>query len=763
MSNKSLAFLLFAFLFIYITNAQTTYYCDPVSGNNGNDGSQATPFSTFGSVNWANVGLQDNDIIMLLDGQHGNGFMINQQFATNLLIQAENPNLAVLTKLQLNTSSNITFKDIKVDASTGSFDKNDPIVIGDIDTHYITMDNCLVQAADDSSTWTQADWYNNTASGVQFRGDNITLTNNMFLNLYQAVEVRGDYTLMQNNTILNFAADAIRGLGSNCAYENNIIKNCFIDDYAIQHDDAFQAFQTPGSALISNVTFRNNTIILFENPSQFVTDNDLIGTLMQGVIITDGNAEGWIVENNLVINSQSHGITLYGAQNCRIQNNTVIQSQYVTELADVPWVSVQDQGKSGGRVNQDNIIRNNIAGRFTTWTYGTNTTDENNIDIDQSAVANYDTYFVDYANGDFHSIETSPAVNGGVNTDLYTTDLDGNDRVYNNGIVDSSCYEFQGDGSVPPDGEYNLTSIGDGNVSDPTDVTTNNPFLTGRSSGAPSELTLFVGGRDVNHDGNTATAILPFKLPARPIGELVTNASLKVNVHYVKEWITSNIDLYGLPYNASNTIYSADHYDDAYTTSNGTDTAIQDNFISRLGSEANGTAYTPDREALTSSSGNSALISYINAQYDAGATEGDYIFLRLNIDVPINPSATSSLPTAASHYYGISDETTGAHAPTLALEIGAGALGVNDELFDRNSLLIYPNPSINGRVTIKSNLLENRTELEIYSVTGTLVYQKSIESKFDNKVDLNFSLPTGIYFLKLSDGSIIKSQKLIVK
>ncbi len=761
MSIKSFITLLLTFLFVFIVNAQNTYYCDPVGGNNGNDGSQATPFSTFGSVNWANVGLQDNDIIMLLDGQHGNGFMINQQFATNLLIKAENLQLAVLTKLQLNSCSNITLEDIKIDASTGSFDKNDPILIGDDSTSFITINNCLVQAADDSSTWTQADWYSNTASGIQMRGNNITVTNSTFLNLYHAVELRGDNTSMQNNTILNFAADAIRGLGSNCTYENNIIKNCFIDDYAIQHDDAFQAFDTTGG-IISNVTFRNNTVILFENPSQFVIDNDLIGDLMQGVIITDGNAEAWVVENNLVVNSQSHGITLYGAQNCRIQNNTVIQTPLVSILDDVPWISVQNQTKSGGRVNQDNIIRNNTSGRFTTWTYGTNTTDENNIDIDQSAVSNYDAYFVDYANGDFHSIETSPAVNGGVNTDLYATDLEGNDRVYNSGIVDASCYEFQGDGSVLPGGDYEINSIGDGNVSDPIDVTTNNPFLTGINSGSPTELTLFVGGRDVNHDGNTASAILPFKLPARSIGEEVTSASLKVNVHYVKEWITSNIDLYGLPYSSSNTIYAADHYDDAYTMSNGTDTAIQNDFITRLGSETTGVAYTPDREVNTSVSGNSALITYINSQYDAGASEGDYIFLRLNIDVPINPSATSSLPTAASHYYGISDETTGIHAPTLSITIGS-ALSVTDELLNENTLLIYPNPSTNGQVTLKSNLLENKTELEIYSISGALVLKKKLDQNTAKKIVLNLSLPSGIYFLKLSDEPEIKLQKLIVK
>ena len=769
MNSRYILTLIFSLLFVSI-NAQTTYYCDPISGDNNNDGSQATPFATFGSVNWSNVGLQDNDIIYLLDGQHGNGFLNGEQFATNLLIKSVNPQLAVLTKMQLDNCKNITLEDLKIDGSTGSYAKENPIFTGNSGTTYITINNCLIQSADDSSAWTKTDWYANSNGGVEFRGGNITLTNNTFLNLYHAIELRGDYSLVQNNTIENFAADAIRGLGSNSTYENNIIKNCFIDDYGIQHDDAFQVYKTPGSAIVSNVIFRNNKIILFENPSQFVIDNDLIGILMQGVIITDGNAEAWVVENNLIVNSQPHGITLYGARNCRIQNNTVIKSPYITDVDvpnfgtpgefndDEPWISVQDQGKSGGRTNENNIIRNNISARFTTWTYGANTTNESNIDIDESNVANYDNYFEDYANGDFHSIETSPAVNGGTNTDLSATDLDGNDRIYNSGIVDSSCYEFQGDGVIPPTGVYEIISSGDGNVSDLTDVPANNPFLTGRSVGSPAELTLFVGGRDVDHNGNTASAILPFKLPAKPNGESVISASLSVNVHYVKEWITANIDLYGLPYQTSNTIFASDHYDDAYNTSLGADTAIQDNYITRI--EANGVITTPDRAAITSSQGNAALINYINAQYDAGASEGDYIFLRLNIDVPINPSATSSLPTAASHFYGISDETTGAHAPTLSLTIDATA---SVETVEKNALKIYPNPVTHGRLRVSLDGFHNGTKIAIYSVQGKLVYLEDLKQINGQFVEVYFNLPSGLYFVKVEDDRLIKTQKLIIK
>ncbi|WP_372936977.1 T9SS type A sorting domain-containing protein [Seonamhaeicola sp.] len=760
MKLKLLNIIVLASCFVFYTQAQTTYYCDPLNGSNLNDGSQANPFPAFGDVNWATVGLQDNDVIFLLDGNHGQGYLGNLQFQTNLLIKSVNLQQAVLNKIQINNCNHITFEDIKFDASSQSFSKEEYIVVGDTNTSYITLNNCLVQSAADSSTWTQSDWYANSASGVEFRGGNITLTNNTFFNLYHAVELRGDNTLMQNNIIENFAGDAIRGLGSYSVYENNTIKNCFIEDYAINHDDAFQVYKLSGDYMVTNVVFRNNKIIIFENPSQFVLDNNLIGNSMQGIIITDGSAEGWVVENNLVVNNHYHGISLYGAQNCRIQNNTVIQSPLFTDTDEIPRIYIDDQSKSGqARSNSNNIIRNNICAQYTPWTYDTTTIVENNLDVNQNDYANYFAYFLDYPNGDFHLKASSPAVDFGINTDLSLTDIDGNNRVYNNGTVDAGCYEFQGDPNVVPTDTYEITSTGDGIISNTSQYTGTNPWLAGNSTGTPSELTLKVGGSAANGDGVTTSAILPFQLPERPSGNEVVLASLKVNVHYVRNWITSNIDLYGLPYSSSNTLNPSDHYDDVYNTLRGTDTAIQDDFITRI--ETVGTAYTPDREVVTSNLGNEALINYINAQYNAGATEGDYIFLRLNIDAPINQSSPTSLPTAAANYYGISDETTGVNAPLLTLQI-ATSLSNQEKVIDNNDLLVFPNPTNGKSLTIKSSLLSQNTNLEIYSVSGTKVFNQTLEAKSSNQIQINVNLSKGVYVLKLFNNRTFHTQKLVV-
>lgn len=199
-------------------------------------------------------------------------------------------------------------------------------------------------------------------------------------------------------------------------------------------------------------------------------------------------------------------------------------------------------------------------------------------------------------------------------------------------------------------------------MSDITDVPTNNPYLPGNNVGGI--LSLKVGASASTGAGFTTSGIMPFQLPVRPPGKLVVAASLSVHVNYGREWILSNVDLYGLPYNAANTILSSDHYDDAYADPAGTVTAIEDDYFAK--NQAGGTLDTPRWED-TSAAGNTALLAYINAQYDAGAVAGDYVFLRMNVDDPA---------TTGAHYFGIDDESN-ADAPVLTLEIedalGGGA------------------------------------------------------------------------------------------
>ena len=208
--------------------------------------------------------------------------------------------------------------------------------------------------------------------------------------------------------------------------------------------------------------------------------------------------------------------------------------------------------------------------------------------------------------------------------------------------------------NVKPEIVPTQTYHNDGIVSNIADVPTNNPYLNGNNvSGVQS---LKVGKSASTGAGFTTSAIIPFKLPVRPAGKLVVSASLKVHVNYGRQYIGSNVDLYGLKYNAASTIYPASHFDGAYPDGTANVTAIEDDYFAK--NVASGELDTARFEE-TSAAGNTALVAYINAQYDAGAVAGDYVFLRLNVDDP---------DTTGSQYFGVDDGST-ANAPTLTIEV----------------------------------------------------------------------------------------------
>ena len=285
----------------------------------------------------------------------------------------------------------------------------------------------------------------------------------------------------------------------------------------------------------------------------------------------------------------------------------------------------------------------------------------------------------------------------------------------------------------------------DGIVSDITALPANNPYLNGNNVGGINSLK--IGASAADGSPITTSGIIPFKLPARPSGQLVVSANLKVHVNYGREWISSNVDLYGLPYNAASTIYPADHYDGAYPDATADVTAIQDDYFSK---NVDAGSLDTARFEETNANGDNALVDYLNAQYDAGAVEGDYVFLRLNVDDPA---------TTGAHYFGVDDGST-ANAPTLSISID-GELSVDS--VEKSTLKLYPNPVTDGKLTITSNGFSNDSKLTIFSITGQLVHSEKVEANLANSFNTTLNLKSGVYIVKLQDGTRSKTQKLIIQ
>lgn len=310
------------------------------------------------------------------------------------------------------------------------------------------------------------------------------------------------------------------------------------------------------------------------------------------------------------------------------------------------------------------------------------------------------------------------------------------------------------DSGGAPTSEYTISPTGDGIISDVSNLPAGgtNPWLNGNDVDGTKVLKL--GESASTGAGFTTNAIIPFQLPVRPVGKLVVSANLKVNIAYIRHWIGSDIDLYGLPFSTASTISPSHFYDQGYADPSGTITGVQDAFIVRDtgGSEPLGTEIFTDREVNSDASGDAALVAYVNAQYDAGAVAGDYVFLRLSVD------ATSG--SVGAHYYGISDEST-VQAPTLTLEI-ENVLSVDSYI--KSNLRLYPNPVTDGKLTISMEGFQfSNTKLEIYALTGSLVHNEVIESNSNTTFVTQLNLNPGLYVVRLKDGQKSKTQKLIIQ
>ena len=371
--------------------------------------------------------VQDGDTISLLTGNYGELVISGNNNNSFVIIRANNGATPLFTSANFNNSSfwHLEGVDIKPRYTSGADGKNAVRLNGS----YITIKNCNINYSDDISGWTDADWLARAGNGVSMGGTNLNVLDNTITVVDHGIGGDASNSLVSGNLIDNFRGDGIRGLGDDMIYEYNTIKNSYdVDD---NHDDGFQSWSYGsggvGTGVVKNVVLRGNTIINYEDPNQPYKGN------MQGVGLFDGMFENWTVENNLVVTDHWHGISFYGAVNCKIINNTVVDNNNSPEPD--PWIMIHDH--KNGTPSSGVIVRNNIA---TDFSFSGGITEDHNIEITMDEASNY---FLNPSGGtgNYHSIVSSPAVDAGSSVDAPNIDMDDITRPQGNGF-DIGCYEF---------------------------------------------------------------------------------------------------------------------------------------------------------------------------------------------------------------------------------------------------------------------------------------------------------------------------------
>lgn len=429
------------FPFILLSN---TFYLDPQEGSMANDGSSEHPWTTVREVLDSNLVetyspfeypyLEGDSLILINEGapvKAGDTLIcrsgyygelhISRKFNTDFItIKAETRHLPTFKNIRFTGTRYWRLQGFTITSSSAPEYENTTLV--SIEWHnwsgpstHITIEDCYLYSVEDASSWSDEDWNELSYTAISSQGKNVIIRNNYCKNVNFGISSSGDSSLVEYNIVENFAGDGLRGLGDYNTFQYNLVKNSY--DVNANHDDGFQSWSLGDSGVVGTDTvwgmvLRGNTIINYED-----TDQPYKGTL-QGIGCFDGFYADWIVENNVVIVDHYHGITLSGAVNCRIVNNTVVDRD--TTNSDIsPWIRVGDH--KDGSPSEDCIVRNNIY--YRSLSIDSPQTEDHNL-----RVRNYDSNFVDFGHFDLRLKEGSPAIDIGTSELAPKTDIRGVER-----------------------------------------------------------------------------------------------------------------------------------------------------------------------------------------------------------------------------------------------------------------------------------------------------------------------------------------------
>lgn len=437
-----------------------TFYLDPVTGSSEGDGSQGSPFGSLESVinenliesrQWPtpftkpgkltskNPGapIQAGDTLVLLSGFHGNielKSFINNDFIT---IKAGLKQHVTISSINIRGSSKWRIEGLSIspfhapDYNPATKKLNTIVEIAS-DRFYgpsanieIIKNEIFTQS--NISSWSAQDWVNRASNGIIINAKQVSVDGNLVKNIRFGISARSNNASIRRNQIINFSADALRGLGDDSLFEYNVIANAFKVDE--NHDDGFQSFTNArGFEPIHRVTIRNNQFYYDLNHP----NKNLISDF-QGIGCFDGFFNDWVVENNLLHINHWHAITLMGANNTKIINNTVVDAVPNDHLQ--PWIRIAPRKESlGGGSGVDNITRNNLA-RINNK--GTGITEDHNMSL---ILHPLESIFIDPLNNNFQLRNNPLVVDSGSIKQAPSNDIQGYKR---DEVPDLGAFEFQ--------------------------------------------------------------------------------------------------------------------------------------------------------------------------------------------------------------------------------------------------------------------------------------------------------------------------------
>lgn len=418
---------------------------------------------TFPNISAAIAAAKPGDTIALMSGDYGEFTLTGANASGFITLMAAPGQAPRFSRLTIGTprdrASRWRLSGLTVTGFSnagkwpnGSIIHRGIVAIGNSDN--IIFDGNTINSKPGQIAWkSEADAFaaNETLSGgiSVNQGSCISITNNRITNVFNAIMFGGDpntdygkYYVVSDNVIDDFAGDGIDHFGSHVRIERNLITNGHdICESKCVHMDGIQGWNwnnRPG-LLNVDVVIDGNRIIAQTRPGLVLP----AGTL-QGITVFDGRWDGFQVFNNLVVATAWHGITIAGAKNLSIVNNTL--ANISSEPRRTSWIKFAAYKNDPADTAYNVVMRNNVAPFQGTdrrdMAYG-------NVVIDHNLILKnpdeYEDNFVKFDPEkfafDLHPTKRSDARGEGSPEGAPATDIEGNPR---QAPIDIGAFAYRG-------------------------------------------------------------------------------------------------------------------------------------------------------------------------------------------------------------------------------------------------------------------------------------------------------------------------------